>query len=374
MTGIFEPFRRKCTRGPVRRSRQSFGIWTLMTAALEALSLQAAQQTRTKPIPSEPIASVVNAFRTHDIVTLSAGVGHGDQRGRDFELNLLRNRDLALAIDDIVVESGSARYQDAMDSYVRGDDVPVHTLRKIWDDTTQQQVPGPMWDGDVPALYRAVRDTNRGLPSGHQLRVLLGDPPIEWERVHTGADFGRWMEQRDSYPADLIRREVLAKRRRALVLYGSGHLQRKNQISNYDMTHPLAQTVVSLLERAGTQVYVITSVDEAEGSASWPVPSLVPIRGTTLGAISEPVRPMPRMTVRDGGLVPIPKEQWTSLTWEEQLDALLYLGPPSSRTAEPLPRAICADMEYFAERIRRLTLERPGSPLAQRLREYCSPQ
>src|SRR5438045_3107602 len=83
--------------------------------------------------------------------------------------------------------------------------------------TTQQQIPGPVWTGEVPAIYRAVRDVNRTLPRERQMRALLGDPPIDWRNVHTPAEFRKWLELRDSYPADLIQREVIAKGRRALV-------------------------------------------------------------------------------------------------------------------------------------------------------------
>jgi len=56
--------------------------------------------------------------------------------------------------------------------------------------------------------------------------VLLGNPPIEWETVHTRADHAKWFEKRDSFPAALIQREVLAGNRRAPVIYGSMHLVR----------------------------------------------------------------------------------------------------------------------------------------------------
>lgn len=40
---------------------------------------------------------------------------------------------------------------------------------------------------------------------------------------------------RDSHPAALVQLEVLAKRRRALILYGHLHYQRRNIQSNFDM-------------------------------------------------------------------------------------------------------------------------------------------
>ena len=49
---------------------------------------------------------------------------------------------------------------------------------------------------------------------------------------------------RDSYPAALIQIEVLAKRRRALLVYGQLHFQRLNVMSNLDMQDWRMQTIV----------------------------------------------------------------------------------------------------------------------------------
>ena len=42
-------------------------------------------------------------------------------------------------LNDVVIENGNARYQDVMDRYVRGDEVPYEALRHVWHDTTQTQ-------------------------------------------------------------------------------------------------------------------------------------------------------------------------------------------------------------------------------------------
>jgi hypothetical protein len=63
---------------------------------------------------------------------------------------------------------------------VRGESVEEKVLRRAWQDTTQ---PDQVWD--VPMneqFFRAVRDINKSLPRERQLRVLLGDPPFDWQR------------------------------------------------------------------------------------------------------------------------------------------------------------------------------------------------
>src|SRR5262249_40642164 len=157
---------------------------------------------------------------------------------------------------------------------------------------TQQQAGGPMWTGEVPAFYRAVRQLNASLPPEHQLRVLLGDPPINWDQVHTRDDFMRWLALRDTFPADLIKREVLGKDRRALVVFGNMHLQRKQLAANYEaVADGPAATVVSALERSGaTRVFSIwTETDSVVSQlqpdvSTWPTPSLAMLRATVLGA------------------------------------------------------------------------------------------
>ena len=71
---------------------------------------------------------------------------------------------------------------------------------------------------------------------------------INWAVIHSRDDYQKVLALRDSFPADFIQREVLAKHRRALVVYGDMHFQRKQMFSNDDMSSPIAQTIVSLLE------------------------------------------------------------------------------------------------------------------------------
>ena len=86
------------------------------------------------------------------------------------------------------------------------------------------QLPGLRVSG-AEEFFRAVRTINASLPREQQLRVLLGDPPFDWDRGPTRED---WLRiSRDRFAADLIQREVLSKPRRALVIYGEGHFLRQ---------------------------------------------------------------------------------------------------------------------------------------------------
>jgi hypothetical protein len=324
--------------------------------------------TLAQPVPVEPIGAILDAFKTVDVVGLGAGEGHGDVAGPGaFVVSLIEDPRFAVLPIDIVVENANARYQGVMDRYLAGEEVQATELQHVWNDTTQPLAMRAT--GDIPATYQALREVNRRLPTDRQHRALLGDPPVDWDRVRTPADFRRWLEQRDTNPAEVVRREALAKRRKALVVYGSGHLQRKQQASNYVMDSPLAQTVISLLERDGIKTFIITGIEERDEAKSWPVPSLAIIRGTTIGAEDVPPLGLPRVSVNDDGtFVPIPKERWATMKREDQYDAVLRLAPHVAAEISP---AVCTDRSLVEEHLRRIALTGVPQFEVDRVRKLC---
>jgi hypothetical protein len=221
----------------------------------------------------------LNAFHTHQLVALDEG-DHNNLQGHAFRMTLIHHPQFAELVNDIVVEAGNSLYQDVMDKFVAGEDVPYDALRRVWQDTTQ---PHDIWDKPIyEEFYRAVRALNSGLPRERRLRVLLGDPPVDWSAVHTSSDFpGR----SDTFPEELIRREVLSKRRRALIIYGGMHLQRHDHARNYEPGHG----IVEVLERdAPGSVFsiwtnILTNLQSAQPSvSSWPNPSLTSITYSNL--------------------------------------------------------------------------------------------
>jgi hypothetical protein len=336
-----------------------------------------AQSGPAPAVALDPITVILDAFRSHHVVALGEGTGHGDEQAYAFRLALIRDPRFVSTVNDIVVESGSARYQDVMDKFVQGEAIAERELRRVWQETTQ---PTAIADLSIyQDFFRAVRQLNARLPREHRLRVLLGDPPIDWDAVHTPEDFRRWLEQRDSFPAELIRREVIANNRRALVVYGQMHFQRRQVMSNYDMSSPLAQTMVSLLERdAPGSVFTIWPSTELEKLQTdvthWPHPSLAIVRGTLLGAADfaayRPAGEM-RVTVQDGRLVPLPRDQWKVLRAEDQLDAVIYPGPKSSVTFSKPAASLCDNPDHVKIRLARIALASLPPSEAERLEKAC---
>ena len=141
----------------------------------------------------DPLTGILDAFRSHQIVALGEGI-HGNLQAHAVRLALVRDPRFAAVVNDIVVEFGSARHQTAMDRFVGGDDVPYAELRKAWQDTTTAH---RGWDLPIcEQFFRAVREANATLPADRRLRVLLGEPPIDWSTVRTREDLGRWLARR----------------------------------------------------------------------------------------------------------------------------------------------------------------------------------
>jgi len=307
----------------------------------------------------EPVSGILDAFGSHQIVALGEG-RHGNRQSHAFRLALIRDPRFAATVNDIVVEFGSARYQATMDQFIRGEDVPDAELRKAWQDTTQNA----LWDSPIyEEFFRAARGVNASLSPERQVRVLLGDPPIDWDTVRTPGDLARWIGLRDTHAADLIAREVLSRNRRALVIYGDGHFVRHRRWGGSLAAVP---TLLNLIERQGTRAFAVWTNTTVElermqrNIAFWPIPSLTRVRDTKLGRLN--------FKYFSG------MESSPPTTMEQQFDAVLYLGPVSSITMSKISAAQCADADYVKMRMARLALG-PGGPAGEdvtRLKTHCA--
>jgi len=316
----------------------------LMLALACGLTMAQSAAAPKPAVPLDPVKAILDAFSSHSIVAL--GEPHGNEQAAAFRLDLIHNPRFADVVNDLVIEAGNSRYQDVVDRFVSGQPVADETLQQAWQNTT---VANFVWERPIYEQFvRGVREVNASLPKQKQLRLLLGDPPIDWNTVHSSDDLLKWLVLRDSSAAAVVREQVLAKGRHALVIYGEGHFWRHNAGNN----------LVSRLGADGTKVFAISTPFTADfmsvqpSVAAWPKPSLAILRGTLIGA------------QKFQSFLGIQGNEGDSVRFEDQMDAVLYLGPPSSMTTSMLPARLCADQQYRSMRLGRMALDPgpPGSP------------
>lgn len=325
------------------------------------MSLASASQPspRRPAVPLDAFTAILDAFDTYPVVALGEGP-HGNEQGYAFRLALIRHPRFATLVNDIVVECGNGRYQSRLDQFIAGETLAESQVREMLLDSSIQtsSCERPIY-GD---FLRAVRELNQTLPSERRIRVLIGAPPVIWEKTRTRAEFLRQVLNRDRWVANLVRHESLEKNRRAFIVYGDGHFQARRE-------RP-PRSIVAHLDAAGIKVLAISNVfaDFAgiqSDVAQWPIPSFAWIRGTAIGA-----RPFTSFY----GPNP-PGVKWP-VAFEDHFDAILYLGPPSARTTSRVPAALCQDEQYMRERFRRLAFLPPvvRPDFIDAMKRFCAAQ
>ena len=285
------------------------------------------------PTPQDPVEGIVRLFDTYRIVML--GEIHECRQQYDLLRRLVAAPRFAERVNDIVVEFGNARFQGVVDRYIAGEDVPLDEVQRAWRDTVGAMGPVSPVYGE---FYAAVRAANAKLPKPRRLRVLLGDPPIDWDRVRAREDIAVFLPFRDEFYAGTVRQEVLAKKRRALLIMGAGHFRR---------TAGRPGMVENELLMALVKPYVILPGNDMVGGydevdprfEQSPAPWLMEMAGSWLGDLPTP------------GLHGGPPG-----TWKQTADAYLYLGPRDKVTVMRNPRSALEGTAYGRELERRMSI------------------
>jgi outer membrane protein OmpA-like peptidoglycan-associated protein len=251
--------------------------------AAVSLAIAALTQLPTAPavFSARPAAEhITAAFDVYPLVAFSEP-GHGAGGTREFLATLIRQPGFAGKVTDIVIECGNARYQGIADRYFAGEAIERRELRQIWENTT---VVSGVWQNPMyEEILADIRAFNLTLPQAQRIRVLLGDPPIDWTVVRGPADedMNDW---RDAHFAWIVEQQVMKRGRRALIWIGGAHTGRKVMFPD---------SLIHLLDRRfPKQTLVVHSVDRDEMSSAaaarlpaWPALSAVPVRGTWLGRL-----------------------------------------------------------------------------------------
>ena len=283
-----------------------------------SLTVNTVGEAQTEPALTAATPAILQAFRSHDIVML--GEAHGNKQEYEWLRALIATPEFADQVDDIVMEFGNSLYQKTVDRYVSGEDVPLEEVQGAWRDTVASVgPPSPVYE----SLYRAVRETNLKRKGRHQVRVLCGDPNIDWKQVKDAKDILPYLKTRDQSYARVVETEVIAKHHRGLLIMGTFHFLRHFEMMPARKRFDIEQE----LRGAGANPYLIVFGTNTVGQSneldhrfeSWPIPSIVPLVDNWVAELPA----IPIVTQGHGLALP-------GLKLKDAADALLYLGPPAS--------------------------------------------
>ena len=336
----------------------------LVSAVLLALVCSVAahsQETPQPPFVTPAMDGIFGAFKTYPLVGI--GEHHRIAQELDFYAALVRDPRFAKDVGNVVVEFGGAIHQDIIDRYVNGEDVPYTELRKVWTDTVG-------WLPSVPSIgypnfFAQVRETNLALPPEKRIHVWLGEPVIDYDKLKSQADWKLLDRTRDSFTAALIERQILARGKKALIIYGAGHfllpaptpVQKKLDAANWmptswramiDRAHPGALFLATFYNGAGQKPCI---EDFEKSVAAWSVPALAPLRGT---ALADNLRRCDPVKTEDAAFPPgytfsdEEKKQAVDAWFgpASVADALIYLGPSTTLLYSPYIPDLYLDQDY----------------------------
>ena len=317
------------------------GAAALALPALVSAPVPAAAHGTLRPV--EATGAILAAVERRPLVALCER--HMLQEWHDLIQAVVRHPDLSRRLDDIVVEFGNSAYQALCDRFVvDGEAVALADLAQIW-----RQIGDPTWNAPVyEQLYRSVRAVNATRPAGQRVRILLGQAPVTMSHVathpHDRARARALAAPMDEQFATVVEREVLARGRRALLIAGKGHLLR-NLSTDRNAKTPNAITKIIRTSRA--EPYVIDNLLLPPGAppdhqaaraehelTRTPAAVVAPLAGTWLGATSTSSGGGWINELADRALTPAANR------YDQQADAVLYVGPGDTLTASQPDPAI----------------------------------
>jgi hypothetical protein len=290
-----------------------------------------------EPKPQNATAAVVRAFDTHNIVMF--GEMHSCKQEHEWLRELVSTPEFADRVDDIVVEAGNSLYQKSVDRYIAGENIPFAQVQQAWRNLVSLfGPPSPV----IESFYKAVREANLKRRGKHQMRVVLGDPYIDWDTIKDREQWGPFVGNREPWYARVVKEEVIEKKRRALLIMGRGHFLRETGPGNIEQE----------LRAAGASTYVIAFGTNVTGGYAdldkrfdaWPLPAIIELRSNWVADL--PARP-----VLSGGTDPA-----TPLKLGDAADALLYVAPRDALTVLHMSRAELEGTAYGKELDRRMMI------------------
>jgi len=321
---------------------------------------------------TDAIRYIANLISEYPIVCLGEG-GHQARKPHEFLRALLSDPDVLRELDVVIVEFATSRYQRVLDDFIMGRDVPYDELCRVWRDTSTSPI--APWNSPLYfELLKLIRDNNRSLAANKRIRVLAGDPPIEWEKIRNRRDFEDASTSRNDYASELAMEQAFTLNKKVLIIYGGAHLPKASVGAKDDPRNSISYRI-QLEHRGLLQVIEFLQPED-------------------LGVED-------RMNELEEGMIYVTKDHWigeidarrffpetyTIVTdsetgekrWEkgvlyrglpvkELFDALIYIGPSSEWGIVGDSPEIYQDEEYWTE-LNRRSMIRFGRSMDSRLRK-----
>jgi hypothetical protein len=308
------------------------------------------------PPSAAVIAQVAKQFDQHALIMM--GELHRWEQLHAFIREMIRDREFICRADDIVIEFGNARLQNIADDYAFGRNVTAAQLESVWRETA---VPFG-WNSPVyRQLLETVREINDTNLCDHKIRIVLGDPPLDWSKIKNVQDYARWID-RDASFAEVVEREVLAKHHHAFLLAGQYHVVKHRPEGDDDEAR-----AAEIIERKHPgALFTIVPAPPAAANALHlaPAPSFKVVSGS--GFERADFSMIATMN---------PHKKWPPFA--DVVDGVLFVGEPTFLYPSP---TIYLDPDYQRELRRRIAIIKEfsgqdfGPGLDDLIREASKPQ
>jgi hypothetical protein len=161
-------------------------------------------------------------FNTFKVIGLDEGP-HGTLQCHAFIRNLFDDMKFCSTLDYIIVEFVNVDFQSTLDRFINGEEITLEQIQNIWRHTTQSHT--PLFESPVYLqLLETVREVNKRLPMNNSIRVLAGDPAMDWSGVKTRTEYIQRLSQRDVWPSELAIQYGIKADKNVLVIFGGMHL------------------------------------------------------------------------------------------------------------------------------------------------------
>lgn len=292
---------------------------------------------------------IIQAFQNCNIIGLGEGA-HDLENSHTFFKKLFDNKKIQEIINVIIIEFANIDYQTILDKYIFGEEVDLNELRKVWRESTQS--PGRL--GEIPvyfALLQKIRNINLTIPAEKKIRVVGGDPSIDWKAINTWDDYKNQIGfSRDTFPAHLAIDFAMHDFKKVLLIYSGFHL---TKVFDKDKraVHPTITTAINEKYKDAIKVIEVfnpKAFQLEEQVKNLPLYSIVDLSEDEIGDF--PAEKMFSSITNNKGAKLTLFEKYKI---KDLFDAFLFVGLAESWKIAEVPQSVSYDHEYWNELNRR---------------------